>query len=100
MALLRREKKLLLLAEMPGTKTLIPVLFFNFHMLHQKWQPATRGLNQIWLYLEVENLGILSHVAEQWNLLAKYSNFKRRKLEICPNPQKTLVISITYFLEM
>jgi hypothetical protein len=37
MALLRREKKLLLLAEMPGTKTLIPVLFFNFHMLHQKW---------------------------------------------------------------
>jgi hypothetical protein len=39
---------------------------------------------------EVENLGILFHANEP---IAKYGNFKRRKLEICPNPLKILVIS-------
>ncbi len=41
-------------------------------------------------------------VANQQNLLTKYGDFKRRKLEICPNPsQKNLDIFITlYFLKM
>jgi hypothetical protein len=34
------------------------------------------------------------------NLLGKYDDFKRRKIEICPNPQKNLGDFITFFLKM
>jgi hypothetical protein len=29
-------------------------------------------------------------LANQWNLLTKYGDFKRRKLEICPTPSKNI----------
>jgi hypothetical protein len=38
---------------------------------------------------KANNLGILSHVGKALNLSAKYGNFKRRKLKIYPNLQKS-----------
>jgi hypothetical protein len=32
-------------------------------------------------------------LANHWSLLAKYGNFKRRKLKICPNPLNFFAIS-------
>jgi hypothetical protein len=37
----------------------------------------------------VKNIGIILHV----DLLAKYDNFKKRQVEIYPNPPKILTIS-------
>jgi hypothetical protein len=39
---------------------------------------------------EVENPGIQLHVDQSW--VTKYGNFKKGKLEICPNPPKKILV--------
>jgi hypothetical protein len=38
-------------------------------------------------------------LANHQNLEAKYGDFKRKKLKICPNPPKNLADFVTFFLK-
>jgi hypothetical protein len=39
-------------------------------------------------------------LANHQNLVAKYGDFKRKKLKTCPNPPKNLADFVTFFLEI
>jgi hypothetical protein len=48
---------------------------------------------------KIKNLGILLHVGKPLEPIRKISQFKRKKLKICPNPPKILPISQLFSLK-